>query len=362
MATVNERLLDTSISRAVYVERWKLGLSQRAIRFLDTDVFPDLTGALTARLEKIRARGADTGPLTTERMQDVARLLDETLAPALTGDVRTRLGRELSGLAVSEASWEVAQMARYTAGFGLDFRTPSRAILNAIVSNKAPIGKTIDEHLAGISNLARDEIVSELRIGIAQGDPLQTLVSRVRGTIDARYEDGVFGKVRRSVEAVARTSTNFVVNQAREETMQANDDVVDKVKLVATLDTRTSPVCRARDGEVYPINEGPRPPFHPNCRTMVVPVLKSWAELGIDADESDPIDPELTARESMDGAVAGDLTYESWLERQPKARQLEILGPSRWELWKREGLSLKDMIDTRGRTLTLEELDEITNN
>jgi SPP1 gp7 family putative phage head morphogenesis protein len=362
MATVNERLLDTSISRAVYVERWKLGLSQRALGFLDREVFPDLTGQIVARMERIQASGRDTGPLTTERLQDVSRLLDEALAPALTTEVRDRMARELTGLAVSEASWEVAQMTRYTAGFGLDFRTPSRAILEAIVSNKAPIGKTIDEHLVGISRVARDEIVSELRVGIAQGDTLQTLVSRVRGTIDARYEDGVFGKVRRSVEAVARTSTNFVVNQAREESMEANSDVVDRVKLVATLDTRTSPVCRARDGEVYPINEGPRPPFHPNCRTMVVPVLKSWAELGIPADETDPIDPSLSARESMNGEVAGDLTYETWLERQPKARQIEILGPARYDLWKREGLSLKDMIDTRGRTLTLEELDEITNN
>lgn len=358
--TVNQRLLTQSVNRWVYMERFKGGVALKVRRFLDRELFPDLTGRLAERLERIGDRGGeDFGPLMTDRLSGVTTMIGDVVKPKVTGELRELIEEELGGLAVSEARWQVATMRKVTEAFGLDYAMPSPSILRSIVTSRAPIGKTIEEHLEGISNFARDEVASQLRIGIAQGESVGRMITRVRGTLEANYADGIYEKVRGGVEAVVRTSTNFVVNQAREQTMAENADIVDRVQLVATLDTRTSPICRARDGEVYPVNEGPRPPFHPNCRTMAVPVTKSWDDLGL-GDRFKKGDPQFDLRESIDGEVAGDITYEDWLGQQPKARQLEILGPARYDLWKREGLSLKDMIDTRGRTLTLDELDELT--
>ena len=59
---------------------------------------------------------------------------------------------------------------------------------------------------------------------------------------------------------------------------------------------------------------------------------------------------------SMNGQVAGELTYEQWLETQSTATQLEVLGPGRLKLWNAGKISLRDLIDQRGNPLTLKEL------
>ena len=50
---------------------------------------------------------------------------------------------------------------------------------------------------------------------------------------------------------------------------------VKEYKLVATLDLRTSPICRSMDGEIFKVSDFKigvtAPPFHPYCRTTTVP-------------------------------------------------------------------------------------------
>ena len=88
-----------------------------------------------------------------------------------------------------------------------------------------------------------------------------------------------------------------------------------------------------------------------NCRSTSAPVTKSFRDLGVDADEAPP-----GTRASMDGQVPGDTSFEGWLSRQSKARQEEVLGPGRAELWRKKGLSFRDLVDGQGRELTLEQL------
>ena len=69
--------------------------------------------------------------------------------------------------------------------------------------------------------------------------------------------------------------------------------------MVATLDSRTSSVCRSLDGRVFPVDSGPRPPFHINCRTSFVLVLKA-EYAGREAQGK---------RASAGGAVSDGLSY-----------------------------------------------------
>jgi hypothetical protein len=61
----------------------------------------------------------------------------------------------------------------------------------------------------------------------------------------------------------------------------------------------------------------------------------------------------------MDGLVAQALTYEDWLKTKSEAFQKEVLGPGKWELWQKGQIRLRDLIDQRGRPLTLEELKQL---
>ena len=46
-----------------------------------------------------------------------------------------------------------------------------------------------------------------------------------------------------------------------------------RVLWVSVLDARTSDICINLDGSIFAIDEGPRPPAHFNCRSIVVPLF-----------------------------------------------------------------------------------------
>jgi hypothetical protein len=102
---------------------------------------------------------------------------------------------------------------------------------------------------------------------------------------------------------------------------------------------------------VFPVDSGPRPPAHPNCRSTTTPVIKSWKELGINLTEAPP-----GTRASMDGQVPATLTYNDWLKKQPQAFQDEVLGPTKAKLYRKGDLSLDRFIDKSGNEYTLDEL------
>lgn len=113
------------------------------------------------------------------------------------------------------------------------------------------------------------------------------------------------------------------------------------------------PVTHKPQGHTIPWLSGPGK-SHWNCRSAQVFVTKSLREMGIDL-------PELVTpgeRASMDGAVAPDVDYRTWIKAQSAARQNEILGSRRGALLREGGLELKDLYSARGTPLTLEQLRE----
>lgn len=69
------------------------------------------------------------------------------------------------------------------------------------------------------------------------------------------------------------TETAFMAEQA---TLQAyKDDGIEQYEFSATLDLRTSDICREHDGKVYDVDKAivglNYPPMHPHCRSTTVP-------------------------------------------------------------------------------------------
>jgi hypothetical protein len=92
-------------------------------------------------------------------------------------------------------------------------------------------------------------------------------------------------------------------------------------------------------------------PRHWNCRSIEVPILKSWREMGVDMDEFEP-----STRASMDGAVAAQMSFKDWLATRTAAQQDKILGVGKADLWREGKITLTDLLDMGGRPMTLEEL------
>ncbi len=146
--------------------------------------------------------------------------------------------------------------------------------------------------------------------------------------------------------------------------MDANQDIIKAVVWSATLDTRTSAPCRARDQKQYSVPEhkpighslpwgGGPGRFHWRCRSHQTMVLKSNKELGIDAPD---VMMKNGTRASMDGQVPANLSYGDWLQKQSAARQDEILGPGRAKMLRDGKLKFEDMYGSKGQYLTLAQL------
>lgn len=342
-STLNTRLQDRYIAQAVRLQRYVGGRQRETVRFLDRFVFPDVLGKLQSRLERIQSRGFDRGPHTTKRYRNLLVDTREVLREGL-GKARKRLSGELRDLAKVEADASIRAMQAEAGPVGVTFRGLDLRTVQAVAGQPVD-GQPLAKWWRDIESGTMRRIEREIGTGLAQGETVDQMVTRVR--------QNAFPTTRRNAEALVRTAATHVSAQAREASFRENAATIKGVQWVSTLDLRTSDVCKSRDGQVWPVGEGPRPPAHPNCRSTVAPVLKSWRELGIDLGEA----PEGT-RASMDGQVPANLTYGDWLAEQPPERQDVALGPSRARLFRAGRITVADLTTSSGRPLTLDELRE----
>mgnify|MGYP000393751122 FL=1 len=342
-SSVNARLQDRAIAHAIYFQRLKTGTVRDIVGFLNAAVLPELEREIALRLAAGEALSAsETARL--EAVRDAVR----TIAFAGFAEARRRIVDALEEIAVYEAEWQVATVARILPPLNISFDAPSPATLRALVETRPFEGKVLGEWWSGVAADAQVRIDSVVREGIASGRTTGQIVARITG--DEGVGDAPFRALRRNAEAVVRTATQEVSTAARMETYRENDDLVKGWQFVATLDARTTLICASEDGKVYPVGEGRPPPLHFGCRSTTVPVMKSFAELGFAG-----IDVPAGSRASMDGEVAEKTTYDEWLRGQPRAVQDEALGPERAALF-RGGLKIERFVDAGLRPLTLDEL------
>jgi SPP1 gp7 family putative phage head morphogenesis protein len=153
---------------------------------------------------------------------------------------------------------------------------------------------------------------------------------------------------------LVRTSINQVANSASQQVYEANQDITKKYRYVATLDTRTSSICRALDGKEFEYGKGPTPPQHFNCRSTTVPVI-DYEGLGFTP-------PPPAKRASTGGQVPADQTYGQWLAKQPRDVKAEALGPGKVAYFNRLAdkygptNAIAKLVRDDGSELTLEQL------
>jgi len=346
--SVNDELQDRAIRHALALNGYANGLSDKIVRLLNR-ADADLVDKLAARLVAIKERGFDTGPKTTERL---CKLLDEIrlINSAVYDGIASTLVDELGEFSASEAGFQKASIDT-TLGISLDTKLPTPVRLRAIVTETPIQGNLLGSWVEGISSGRVQRIEQQIRLGMAGSETTDQIVARIRGTKALQYRDGVLDISRRSAQSMVRTAVSHVSNVAAQDTWKANAHIVKGWQFLATLDGRTTITCAGLSGQFFPLGEGPIPPRHIRCRSVSVPVTKSFRELGLDADEL----PK-GKRASMDGQVAADTTFADFLKRKGDAFQDQVLGKSRAQMWRDGKLDLADFIKTDGTVLTLEQL------
>lgn len=227
-----------------------------------------------------------------------------------------------------------------------------------------PNGQVVIKAFRGISEQQAELFSKTVRNGLLTGEPTPAIAKRLIGNLQL----GETGSVKQiaqkggeltqatnnQVITLVRTSVNQVANAASQQVYEANQDITQKYRYVATLDARTSSICRALDGREFPYGKGPTPPQHFNCRSTTVPVI-DYEKLGFTP-------PPPGKRASMDGPVPADLSYGQWLAKQDAATKAEVLGKEKVPYFNKlvEKYGGKDaiakLVRDDGSELTLEQL------
>ncbi len=342
MPTLNEKLLDLSVRHQVGIQRLSAGVIRRIVSVLN-QADAELVKKLLARSPTLE------GTFTSQRLQFLLKAVREINHDAHV-ELGSQLRDELKGLARYEAQYQTDLLQR-TLPVKVDIVAPTANMLDAVVTSRPFQGRFLRDWVKDLEAGTMKRLTGAIQQGMIQGETTDQIVRRVHGTQAAGFKDGILQTSRNQARNMVRTAVNHVSNAARERLYAENDDLVKGVQWVATLDTRTCEECGGLDGQVFEMDEGPRPPAHPSCRCATVPVIKSWKELGIDLEEA----PDGT-RASMDGEVAATQTYNEWLGDQTAAVQNEALGPTRGALFREGGLAVDGFTDNAGNILTLDQL------
>ena len=244
-----------------------------------------------------------------------------------------------------------------------------------------PNGQTVEKAFRGIAKNQQDILATNIRAGVFSGESTAEIARRMAGRLDfdklgnARQIAAAGGQsikvAANQIQTIVRTSVNQVQNQASQAVYAANSKVAPKYEYVATLDSRTSGICKRLDGRKFEYNKGPTPPQHFNCRATTVPVVdyEGLSKRKGFEDLKPPPKSKVVTRPTGEGTgrVPQDTQYGDWLLGQDKKLKVKTLGNEQKvryfeRLAKKEGSgqkAIRKMVREDGSERSLKDLERL---
>ncbi len=379
--TSNEELHDALIRHQTYLLRYSGSVRNRIWNILQATE-EDLS-------DKIRSRLAGNVGLTTgvefRRLQALMKQIKAIRSKAWEQSTDL-LETEMVALSLQE-SVMLNDTVKLVLPTQIETVLPTPRLLKAIALSNPFQGQILSDWAASMEEDDLRRIHSAIQSGMVAGEGMETIARRVVGTQQFSGADGTTEMSRRQVQAITRTAVMHVSNAARSAWLQENSDIIESEYFVATLDSRTTPICRANDGKTFPLGKGPVPPLHFNCRSLRIAaingtlvgdrpakpfvereLLNEYSELnGLDTGIKSRSDlPRGTKtdydawsrkrKRQMIGPVPASTTYNEWLKSQSHAFQDDTLGVTKAKLFRDGKLPLDKFVNRNGDELTLAQL------
>ena len=238
---------------------------------------------------------------------------------------------------------------------------PSKAVAESFVLDQPLYGnKNLAAGWLGVKLSERQRIEAVIRKGIAEKKTVEEIALEVR-------KGNIHNITRNQARGLVVTAITTVTTQADHAVYEANGKALRGWQYVAVLDARTTPLCAARDGHIYPIGDRAHlPPAHFSCRSTTIPVFKSWSDLanleGVANVRRENIE-KLTDKQIAfyDGQTPLRETYNDWLKRQSKEVQFRHLGDyKKVDMLNANELTLDQFTNPEGNTIGIRELRAMT--
>lgn len=379
--TANQELYDALVRHQTYLLRFGSNVRNKILSVLDA------TEPTMAFLIRERLTGAG-GLATAADFARMQKLIDRI--KVTRGEAWAQIYRdwteEMQTLATAEAS-SFAAILKTTAPVEIAVTIPEGRLLRSIATSRPFEGALLKDWAQTMERADIRRISSAIQSGMVAGEGSAAIARRVVGTKAFGGMDGMTSASRREVQAITRTAVMHVSNEARREFLKENSDLFTEETFVATLDSRTTPQCKAYDGEKFESGKGPQPPLHINCRSLRImafedgyigdrpakPVtekqlLREYAEKNNlervpknraalpRGTKGDFDDFKRKRVRELTGPIPSKTSYQSWLESQTKDFQDDTLGITRSKLFRDGDLPLTKFIDEKGTELTLPQL------
>lgn len=188
----------------------------------------------------------------------------------------------------------------YDTGVGLKInpafsRLDNRAV-NQVLNTKF-LGGNYSERIWKNTDKLADTLKEVIGSAIARGESYSKTARGVRER---------FGVTQYEATRLVQTETCYFQNQAEIEALKTMG--IEKYKFIATLDSRTSDICREHDKKVYNIEDAKAgenlPPLHPNCRSTVSAYLGEEYESAI----------RVARNENGENEYVENIDYGEWLK------------------------------------------------
>lgn len=190
-------------------------------------------------------------------------------------------------------------------GFGLSFNMISKNTLKSLLEYPWS-GKNYSEKIWANVDSFSGKLENVLTAGIIQGKSNQEMAAELQKVTDTAYKNAI---------RLVRTETNFIAGEATHKAYQEYG--VKQYQFLATLDLKTSEICRSLDGKVFEEKDR-KPgvnchPMHPHCRSTDIPYI-----------------PDLEGTRAARGSdgktykVDRNMIYDKWYEKHVKGNVHEL--------------------------------------
>lgn len=244
----------------VYVEGVKNWFAIDLSRYLKL-----LRDFITAELAKLRVKSL--GDLSTASLRSLLKRIDKR-----SNEVLSQYGSEfLSELRRFGRISATAQRAAYAlVKPKIDLTGVSlSSIWSATKDRVVPaFGATVKDTATTLVNSARDKIRQRLNTGAVDSEPIADTTEAVT-SLDPKADPSTLKTIGAGLRGFAATSLQHAVSTVGD---FVGSLVYDCYQWCSVIDSKTSPICRERNGNVYRTGEGPVPPAHNHCRSHTVPV------------------------------------------------------------------------------------------
>lgn len=189
----------------------------------------------------------------------------------------------------------------YDTGVGLKvnpaFSKLDNRAVNQVLNTKF-LGGNYSERIWKNTDKLADTLKEVIGSAIARGESYSKTARGIRER---------FGVTQYEATRLVQTETCYFQNQAEIEALKTMG--IEKYKFIATLDSRTSDICREHDKKVYNIEDAKAgenlPPLHPNCRSTVSAYLGEEYESAI----------RIARNEDGENEYVDNVPYNEWLKR-----------------------------------------------